>query len=45
MTLTAAAISEAGITTWEVKPVDLEHLLVLTGSVGHDENRPASGRV
>ncbi len=39
VTLTTAAISEAGITTWEVKPVDLEHLLVLTGSVGHDENR------
>ena len=39
ITLTAAAISEAGITTWEVKPVDLEHLLVLNGSVGYDENR------
>lgn len=39
VSLTAAAISEAGITTWQVKPVDLEHLLVLTGSVGHDENR------
>lgn len=39
ITLTAAAISEAGITTWQVKPVDLEHLLVLTGSVEHDENR------
>lgn len=39
VTLTAAAISEAGITTWQVKPVDLEHLLVLTGNVGHDENR------
>jgi len=39
VTLTAAAISEAGIATWQVKPVDLEHLLVLTGSVGHDENR------
>jgi cobalt-zinc-cadmium efflux system membrane fusion protein len=38
VTLTAAAISEAGITTWEVKPVDLEHLLVLTGSIGYDEN-------
>jgi cobalt-zinc-cadmium efflux system membrane fusion protein len=38
VTLTAAAISEAGITTWQVKPVDLEHLLVLTGSVEHDEN-------
>lgn len=39
VTLTAAAISEASIATWQVKPVDLEHLLVLTGSVGHDENR------
>lgn len=39
VTLTAAAISEAGITTWQVKPVDLEHLLVLTGNVGHDENK------
>jgi cobalt-zinc-cadmium efflux system membrane fusion protein len=37
--LTAAAISEAGITTWKVQPVDLEHLLVLTGSVEYDENR------
>ena len=37
--LTPAAISEAGITTWQVKPVDLEHLLVLNGSVSHDENR------
>ncbi len=39
VTLTAEAISEAGIATWQVKPVDLEHLLVLTGSVEHDENR------
>jgi cobalt-zinc-cadmium efflux system membrane fusion protein len=39
VTLTAAAIAEAGITTWQVRPVDLEHLLVLTGSVDHDENR------
>lgn len=37
--LSAAAISEAGITTWQVKSVDLEHLLVLNGSVNHDENR------
>ncbi|HYN04561.1 MAG TPA: efflux RND transporter periplasmic adaptor subunit [Vicinamibacteria bacterium] len=37
--LTTAAISEAGITTWKVQPVDLEHMLVLTGSVDHDENR------
>ena len=38
VTLTSAAISEAGITTWQVKPVDLEHLLVLNGTVEHDEN-------
>jgi cobalt-zinc-cadmium efflux system membrane fusion protein len=38
VTLSPAAISEAGITTWQVKPVDLEHLLVLNGTVGHDEN-------
>lgn len=37
--LIAAAIAEAGITTWKVQPVDLAHLLVLTGSVGHNENR------
>jgi cobalt-zinc-cadmium efflux system membrane fusion protein len=37
--LTAAAIAEAGIETWTVAPVDLEHLLVLNGSVEHDENR------
>jgi cobalt-zinc-cadmium efflux system membrane fusion protein len=37
--LTAAAISESGIQTWKVQPMDLEHLLVLTGTVGHNENR------
>jgi len=37
--LTSAAISEAGIGTWAVKPVNLEHLLVLNGTVGHDENK------
>ncbi len=37
--LTPAAIAEAAIATWRVQPVDLEHLLVLTGSVGHNENR------
>jgi len=37
--LSSAARAEAGITTWMVKPVDLEHLVVLTGSVQHDENR------
>jgi cobalt-zinc-cadmium efflux system membrane fusion protein len=39
VTLTASAIAEAGITTWKVQPVDLARRLVLTGSVGHDENR------
>lgn len=39
VTLTPAAISEAGIQTWEVKPVDLTHLLTLNGSVEHDERR------
>jgi cobalt-zinc-cadmium efflux system membrane fusion protein len=37
--LTAAAIAEAGIQTWTVQPVDLEHLLVLNGTVEHNENR------
>jgi len=37
--LTSAAIAEAGIQTWKVQPMDLEHLLVLTGTVGHNENR------
>jgi cobalt-zinc-cadmium efflux system membrane fusion protein len=37
--LTAAAIAEAGITTWKVQVVDLSHLLSLNGSVGYDENR------
>lgn len=37
--LTPAAISEAGITIWRVQPVDLEHMLVLTGNVDYDENR------
>lgn len=37
--LAPAAISEAGITTWKVQPVDLEHMVVLTGSVEYDENR------
>ena len=36
--LSSAAIAEAGITTWRVKVVDLEHLLALNGSVGYDEN-------
>jgi cobalt-zinc-cadmium efflux system membrane fusion protein len=39
VTLSPAAIAESGIATWSVKPVDLEHLLVLNGTVGHDENR------
>lgn len=37
--LSAAAIAEAGIGTWLVKPINLEHLLVLNGQVSHDENR------
>jgi len=37
--LTSAAIAEAGIGTWTMKPVSLEHLLILNGTVGHDENR------
>ena len=37
--LTPAAMSEAGITTWKVQPVDLEHMVVLTGNVDYDENR------
>jgi cobalt-zinc-cadmium efflux system membrane fusion protein len=39
VSLTSAAIAEAGIGTWTVKPVNLAHLLVLNGTVGHDENR------
>ena len=37
--LTSAAIAEAGIGTWLVKPINLQHLLVLNGQVSHDENR------
>jgi cobalt-zinc-cadmium efflux system membrane fusion protein len=37
--LTSAAIAEAGIGTWTVKPVNLAHLLVLNGAVAHDENK------
>jgi cobalt-zinc-cadmium efflux system membrane fusion protein len=37
--LTDAAVSEAAITTWKVQPVDLEHMVVLTGSIDYDENR------
>jgi membrane fusion protein, heavy metal efflux system len=37
--LTPAAMSEAGIATWQVTPVDVAHRLVLTGSVSFDENR------
>jgi len=36
--LTSAAMAEAGIQTWKVQSIDLEHLLVLTGSVGYDED-------
>ena len=37
--LTSAAIAEAGIQTWKAQPADLEHRLVLNGSVGYNENR------
>ena len=37
--LTTAAIAESGIQTWKVQPVDLEHALVLNGSIAHDEDR------
>ena len=37
--LSSAAVAEAGIGTSTVLPVNLEHLLVLNGQVGHDENR------
>jgi cobalt-zinc-cadmium efflux system membrane fusion protein len=37
--LSTAAIAEAGIATWKVEPVDLEHLLILNGNVRYDENR------
>lgn len=37
--LTPAAITEAGIDTWKVEPVNLEHLLTLNGTVAYDENR------
>ncbi len=39
VTLTTAAMSEAGVETWQVKPVDLAHLLVLNGNIANDENR------
>lgn len=39
VTLGTAAIAEAGIATWAVQTVDLEHLLLLNGTVEHDENR------
>lgn len=37
--LASAAIAEAGIGTWTVKPINLAHLLVLNGTVAHDENK------
>jgi len=37
--LSSAAVAEAGIGTWTVAPVNLEHLLILNGQVGHDEDR------
>lgn len=39
VSISSAAVAEAGIETWLVRPVDLEHLLVLNGTVGLDENR------
>jgi cobalt-zinc-cadmium efflux system membrane fusion protein len=39
VSLSSAAIAEAGIATWKVEPVDLEHMLVLNGTVRYDENR------
>lgn len=39
VTLGTAAMAEAGIATWTVQTVDLEHLLLLNGAVEHDENR------
>jgi cobalt-zinc-cadmium efflux system membrane fusion protein len=37
--LSSAAVAEAGIATWKVDPVDLEHMLVLNGTARYDENR------
>ena len=37
--LSPAAVAEAGILTWKVEPVDLEHMLILNGTVRYDENR------
>ncbi len=37
--LTSAAIAEAGVDTWKVRPVNLEHLLVLNGTVNYNENK------
>jgi len=37
--LGSAAIAEAGVQTWTVQSVDLEHLLVLNATVEHNENR------
>jgi cobalt-zinc-cadmium efflux system membrane fusion protein len=37
--LSSAAIAEAGIQTWKVQPVDLEHLLVLNATVQYNEDR------
>ncbi len=42
VTLTPAAMAEAGIETWEVRPVDVTHRLVLNGEVSYDENRIVS---
>src|SRR5262245_34611303 len=37
--LSTAAMAEAGIATWKVQPVDLQHLLILNGAVDYNENR------
>ncbi len=37
--LSSAAVAEAGIVTWKVESVDLEHMLVLNGTVRYDENK------
>ena len=39
VTLSAAAIAEAGITTWTVQAMQTVHRLALNGSVGPNENR------
>ena len=51
VSLTSAAIQEAGIKTWTIAPVPLGNSLTLNGSVAYDENHllvvapPVAGRV